>query len=313
MLARATRGKWPLAAPPPRATICATPTQHTKAGLQHDAGTRSWKFGTGNGYGRNGERFSLLGSKGSPKNRRNSFGRNRQITRKPYKNGDIHYRLGLAPKRGNGGRGICANSWHAPAGSSSVWLFSNGSRCNRGISGIAGAQLVKRWPFTQHMVQADRKPTTRCLSFVHHSRKTEITRECLAHKRYTRGYLCKACAQSMEPAAGYAYCSIYSSNCSSYLSLRVFRNSFIDFSNSCISLLLFSFGAELLLLAPFWPVLCSKIEGLGTKFGLSFCVCFLSSLGISFLIESCERPMMENAGEYSNRFSRILAKQMVCP
>lgn len=47
MLARALSSEWLLAAQQAHATLCATPTQHTKTGLQHDAGTEGYHLHRG--------------------------------------------------------------------------------------------------------------------------------------------------------------------------------------------------------------------------------------------------------------------------
>lgn len=59
MLARALSSEWLLAEQQARATLCTTPTQHTKTGLQHDAGNKSFKSWSGRG------RLSSLESKRS--------------------------------------------------------------------------------------------------------------------------------------------------------------------------------------------------------------------------------------------------------
>lgn len=292
----------------PSARLASDP-MHSMVELDNDARsrcTRNSSHGLPSGHRSWGawEGFSLLGRERSPEGSRNCAGRNGQITRKSWENCNVPYRVGSAAQHRFWRSGAGGKSGTAAKGRSGRWLSDDDSSRNGSVPGPARAGLGKCQPFTQPVVLIDRRAASGCISVLHHTATAELDRSRPAQERSVGGRECKARKASMGPVIGYARHGVSSSSAYSAYFLRTRRR-----SSTIADICSISDGASPIVMlpvsAPFWPVLCSKIDGLGTKVGLavSFFGGFFSSELISFLIESVASPMMEGAGVLGNGHS----------
>lgn len=292
-----------------RSTHQTSDQMHSMVEFDNDARsrcTRNSSRGLPSDHGSGGawEGFSLLGRERSPEGGRNCTGRNRQITRKSGQNGNVSYRVGLAAQHRFWRSSAGGKAGVAPKGSRRCWLSDDDSRRNGRVSGPARAGLGKCQPFTQPVVHADRRAAGGCISVLHHTATAEFDRSRPAQERSVGGRERKARKAGMGPVVSYARHGVYSSSAHASYFLRT-RTSSFAIAKTCFTSVGISPIGMLPISAPFWPVLCSKIDGLGTKVGLavSFFGGFFSSELISFLIESVASPMMEGAGVLGNGHS----------
>lgn len=274
MLARATRGKWPLAAPPPRATICATPTQHTKAGLQHDAG--------------NNRRLSALAGTRSSTASRKMYNSPANATCMGARPSHFHFGLGQRRSSGNvgfgGGQPVKRPAQPDNSALAYIWL--------QRICACSNFHFLSQSCFAAYGMVFRRSECSQPSKIYWHNKQRRnatfhdkwVSRSTATKRHHNPSYGSKL-ADRMVVVFVYTACC------------HPIRDTSGDFNYLALPLV----GTN-----PPKTLLLGNCGG-----GAGFLSVELPD--ISFLIESCERPMMENAGEYGNRFSRILAKQMVCP